>query len=139
MHFIFSQLLGVIAACVLISLIQFGKRSARKYLAFGLVIAAVIYVSFALASQYAMVWLLAELCGVFIFIGFALAGVRHSVWWLIIGWVLHAVWDVALHLLGPIQGVAPNWYAHLCLAFDLVIAAYLWFYYIKPKPSSDTH
>jgi hypothetical protein len=135
MNFIFFQLLGVIAACMLISLIHLGKRSARKLLAFGLVVAALIYVGFALTSQYKTIWLLAELCGVLIFTGFALAGLRHSAWWLIIGWALHAVWDVALHLHGPIQGVAPSWYAHLCLAFDLVVAAYLWIYYIKRKPN----
>jgi hypothetical protein len=50
-------------------------------------------------------------------------GVRGSHWWLVAGWALHPIWDIALHYIGPGAAFAPAPYALACLGFDLVVAA----------------
>ena len=41
---------------------------------------------------------------------------------LAVGWQLHSVWDVGLHLRGPGRHVAPDWYAIACVSFDVLLA-----------------
>lgn len=95
---------------------------ARRYYALGLVVAAVIYVLFAIFSG-APVWLGIELGGVALFGALAWMGLRFSAAWLAIGWLVHPLWDGGLHLSGPGLGVAPLWYVLACLSFDLLVAA----------------
>lgn len=90
----------------------------------GLVIAALIYLSFALYYSDTQ-WLLIESAGVFAFgITYWLA-VAYSPLWLAFGWGLHPMWDIFLHWLGPGTHIAPIWYAIACLSFDLAVAWYL--------------
>ena len=42
-----------------------------------------------------------------------------------LGWSMHVIWDVGLHLMGPGHHVAPEWYAVACLSFGLVVAGYI--------------
>lgn len=100
-------------------------RSPARALATMLLAAALIYVGFAVAGRAGWTMLVLDLCGVAVFGSFAWAGTRFSLVWLAAGWALHAVWDVALHLYGVAAGTAPDWYAHLCVSFDLVVAGVL--------------
>lgn len=66
-----------------------------------------------------------ELAGLFVFALCAIAGLILSPWLLVIGWLLHPCWDLAVHALGPGASVVPSWYAWACVSFDLVVAVYL--------------
>jgi hypothetical protein len=98
-------------------------RSTRYVLATVLAVAALAYVPFALAADAGAGWVAAELAGAGIFSWVAMRGVRGSAWWLVAGFALHPIWDVALHLAGPGRSVAPEWYATSCLTYDLSVAA----------------
>lgn len=91
----------------------------RRVLAVGLVVAAGVYA--VLASTGGAGPLALELAGVALFAVPAYAGLRAWPGWLAAGWAAHAVWDGALHLIGP--GYGPEPYALLCLGFDPVVAA----------------
>ena len=99
-------------------------RFSRHILAGVLVAAAALYVWFALDATTSPAWLAVELAGVGLYGALALRGVRGSAWWLVAGWALHPLWDVALHLVGPGNAFAPAWYATACLTYDLVVAGY---------------
>ena len=79
-------LLGV-ALAVVFSRIgdSMGPRISVLY-AIGLLVAAVIYVGFASYPAEGRPWLYVELGGVALYGGAAWLGVRHSGWWLAIGW-----------------------------------------------------
>lgn len=64
----------------------------------------------------------AALISFVIFAAFAVGTLR-SPWILIVGWLLHAGWDIVAHFIGlePLFGV----YVPLCLGFDVVFAALL--------------
>ncbi|PCI77455.1 MAG: hypothetical protein COB20_08075 [SAR86 cluster bacterium] len=89
-----------------------------------LLVAALIYIGFALAWG-TTEWLFVEILGVAIYGLFYMLAVRHTIVWLSAGWLLHPIWDVALHLLGPGTHIVPFWYAVACVSFDLVIASFL--------------
>lgn len=93
-------------------------------LALGLLVAALLYVAFALIEG-ETVWLLVEAVGVAAYGSLAWLGLRRSALWLAAGWALHPAWDVGLHLVGEGAAVAPEWYATACISFDLLIAGYM--------------
>jgi hypothetical protein len=97
-------------------------RFTRHILAAVLVVAALFYVGFALEAHTSVLWLAAELAGVGIYGYAAVRGVRGSAWWLVAGWALHPIWDVALHYRGPGRTFAPAWYTTSCLTYDLMVA-----------------
>ena len=96
----------------------------KRFLALGLVVAAVIYVGFSLLWGDSS-WLGIELAGVFFYGLFALLALRHSIMWLAIGWFLHMGWDAALHLMGPGLHIVPTWYAYACISYDVLMAGYI--------------
>lgn len=100
-----------------------GWTAEVRLLALGLVVAALIYVVFALPGADHR-WLALEGAGLAVFGGLAWLGVRASLWWLALGWVAHVAWDVGLHL-ERTQAVVGPWYPLLCVGFDLVVAGYL--------------
>lgn len=123
-----------IAACLSIGLLlgacfiryaHMRRRAANRVFAAGLVVAAIVYVPFAMRAPDAFLWLAIELAGIGLFGGLGLLGLRSSAWWLAAGWALHPVWDVALHYLGPGAAFAPDWYAIGCVSFDLLVAGYI--------------
>lgn len=118
-------LLGALAALPLIWWAR-GKRieTQAKLFGQGLVIAAIIYIGFAIAWGSA-IWILIEGLGVLLYGVFFLLGSKKGVVWIGVGWLLHPLWDAALHLYGPGSEVAPRWYAVACLSFDVVVAGYL--------------
>ena len=97
-------------------------RFTRHILAAVLVVAALFYVGFALEARTSASWLAAELAGVGIYGYAAVRGVRGSAWWLVAGWALHPLWDIALHYTGPGRAFAPAWYTTSCLTWDLMVA-----------------
>lgn len=94
-----------------------------RLLAFGLTLAALIYVVFALPRG-DWRWLGLEVAGLGVFGLVAWLGVRASLWWLALGWMAHIGWDVGLHL-ERTQAVVGPWYPLLCVGFDLIVAGYL--------------
>lgn len=88
-----------------------------------LIIAALIYVGFALFAG-RMDALGLETLGVILFAIPALLGMRYSVYFTAVGWLLHPIWDVALHSAETTPFV-PWWYPPICLGFDLLVGIYL--------------
>lgn len=109
-------------------LIKFTKDKSRKaqHNIFGvaLIIAAVIYVGFALFEG-TTTWLFIELCGVVLYGGMFILSKRNLPYLLAIAWLAHPVWDTALHLYGAGASFAPTWYAIMCISFDITVARYL--------------
>jgi hypothetical protein len=106
-----------------------------RLLAFGLLIAAFIYVVLALPGA-DWRWLGLEAAGLGVFGLLAWLGVRASLWWLALGWVAHVGWDVGLHL-ERTQAVVAPWYPLGCVGFDLLVAGYL-LGQASARPSSPT-
>lgn len=98
----------------------------------GLVIAALIYIAFAIIGS-AWDFLLLEFIGLIIYGTFAFLAVRHHLLWLAAGWGLHIIWDLYLHA-GPDTTFVPAWYPGLCLGFDIIIAAYVFYCWYAPVP-----
>jgi hypothetical protein len=119
-HLTAGALNGAIFAIVAVAV----PRASRHILAAVLVAAAALYVAFTLDAHTSAAWLAVELAGVGLYGALAVRGLRGSAWWLVAGWALHPVWDVALHLVGPANAFAPAWYATSCLAFDLAVAGF---------------
>jgi hypothetical protein len=114
----------VLGSVLLVYARSYGVKRERKILAIALVIAAMIYVTFAIIWGDGK-WVLIEVLGVAIYGVFVWAAIRYSAYWLAVGWLLHPLWDVVLHLLGSGKLVAPAWYAISCITFDILIAAYI--------------
>jgi uncharacterized protein DUF6010 len=95
-----------------------------RLLAFGLAVAALIYLVLALVGGADRRWLTLEVAGLGVFGMFAWLGLRVSLWWLAVGWWGHVGWDVGLHL-DRAQAFVPTWYPLLCVGFDLVVAGFL--------------
>jgi hypothetical protein len=118
-HLVGGAVNGTILALIAVAV----PRFTRQILAAVLVVAGLFYVGFALEARVGGAWLAAELVGVGIYGYAAMRGVRGSAWWLVAGWALHPVWDVALHRAGPGGAFAPAWYTTSCLGWDLMVAA----------------
>ena len=116
--------LGLVAALVLVLLgIRIYRSKAPAAWGIGLVIAALIYVAFAIAGQ-AWDWLPVEIGGVVLYGFFFWLSRRFSPIWLAVGWFLHVGWDLFLHPAGH-PGYVPAWYPGVCLGFDILIGIYL--------------
>lgn len=96
-----------------------GARGELTLYAWGLAVAALIYVGFSLGAGGTDLGL--ELLGVAIYGVLAWLGWRHAPWLLAVGWAGHVIWDLALH--GVATPHVPGWYPGACLGFDLLVAA----------------
>ncbi|HEX2121542.1 MAG TPA: DUF6010 family protein [Thermoanaerobaculia bacterium] len=96
------------------------SRDRRRVFAIGLAVAALVYVALA-AFRGTGGELLVEAGGVMLFGIVAVLGVRHSIYWLALGWAAHVGWDLLLHPAGA-SSYAPWWYPVICIGFDLVVA-----------------
>ena len=125
MEVIFWLAVGVVTSTVLIKYVHHKSSEARlKILGYALIIAALIYVLFAvLASD--LVWIGIESFGVLLYGAFFVASKNRSWYLLAVGWLLHPVWDVGLHLSASGSNVAPQWYVIMCISFDITVACYL--------------
>ncbi len=119
----FEILLGALLAAPFVLFARRRRAEDRVYAA-GLVVAALIYVGFALAAGAGTGALVTELIGVVLFAAVAWLGVRRAPLWLAAGWAAHVGWDLLLHpLIGP--AYAPAWYVRVCVGFDLAVAAWI--------------
>lgn len=122
---VFYLFIGFFLAAIFLSFVnRYDAETQRVVLAKALVVAAIIYIIFALVWGDTR-WLLIESIGVPVYGLFAWLSLRFSVYWLSLGWLLHPIWDVYLHLLGPGDHIAPEWYAIACISFDLLVALYI--------------
>lgn len=117
-------LLGALVGAAFLAFARSRRGAEMMVLSLGLLVAALIYLGFAL-SEGEPVWLLVEALGVAAYGGLAWLGLRRSSLWLAAGWALHPAWDIGLHLVGAGAAVAPEWYATACISFDLLIAGYI--------------
>lgn len=105
--------------------LQFAQRGhvgrERKAYTNGLLIAGMVYVLFALVWGDAR-WVGIEVLGVAACAVLVWLGRHHHFLWVGLGWLLHPLWDVALHLRGPGAHVVPAWYAVACVSFDVLLA-----------------
>jgi len=114
--------LGIGTSIVGIFLFKRTPASERHLYATWLVIAALIYVGFAVHGDGAK-WIGVELIGLVVYSAVAFAGWRGSAWWLAIGWAAHAAWDVVVH--GAHTPFAPRPYAIWCAAVDVTFGVYI--------------
>ena len=116
---------GLLLGIILIFLARRSARGERRFLAMGLVVAAILYIGFAAVGDANVRWLLRETLGAVFYGALAWLGLRYSVWWLVLGWATHPAWDIFLHLTGDGSTFTPPWYAVGCVSLDLLVAAYL--------------
>ncbi len=127
MHTLFWLMVGLFLGTMLLLFARtYEIDKENKILSIALVSAAIIYVLFSLFKGDST-WLYIECFGVIIYGLLAWLSVRYSGYFLFVGWMLHPLWDVYLHLLGSGKHIAPEWYAIACVSFDLLIATYVFF------------
>lgn len=103
---------------------SFGPRREQETISVGLIVAAIIYVGFAVVWGN-RTWIGVEVIGVAIYGLFYWLSWRQSIYWLAAGWAAHTLWDFVLHFIGAGHTVAPEWYVYACISFDLLVAAYI--------------
>ncbi len=115
--------IGVVLALALIG----GTRRLRlvelRVYGWFLIVTAAFYVVMALVRG-AIGALPLELSGLVLFGLLGMLGLRGRPALLVIGWAGHALWDVAFHT-GGRGAYVPEWYAMLCVGFDLLLAGYI--------------
>ena len=117
-----GALLGIAAIAVAHVL----RRDATRFLFAALLVAALLYVVFALSAQAGLGWVAVELVGVVAYGAMGWLGLRRSQWWLAAAWALHPIWDLGLHYPGIADSFAvPFDYPILCVSFDLLVAGYI--------------
>jgi len=128
MIFLETILGALLAIGVLAFYREFSGVAFKKFFARTLVLAALIYVGFSLAGlisgSASFNWLLVELLGVAIYFSFASLGLKKSVAFLGVGWILHIAWDVGLHFSESVMFV-PGFYPGICIGFDLVFGIFV--------------
>ena len=125
MYYIIWLIIGFILGFILILFARSAFLKSEVYtLSMGLFIAALIYTGFALIWGN-INWLGIEILGVFFYGLLAWLGIRKHILWTALGWALHPIWDVGLHLWGPGVDITPSWYAIACISFDGALALYL--------------
>ena len=102
-----------------------GHAREAPVFALGLVVAAVIYIGFALANGAPVSSLLLESLGALPFGLLAWLGWRRSQVWLALGWAGHVAWDLGLHAGAGAPAFVPSWYPVVCTSFDLLVAGYI--------------
>jgi hypothetical protein len=125
MLIVFWILLGLVSAIAFLSLIRLQPERETQSLAIGLVVAAIIYVIFALTGGANGLWLAIEIAGIGIYSVLALLGWRFSILWLMLGWLAHPLWDISLHISDGGAKFTPAWYVIACVSFDLLTASYI--------------
>lgn len=120
--------IGIVIASLSVWLVsKIYPNKEHAYWRIGLIVAALIYVGFAV---YGKNWeyLPIEFGGFVLYGAFAWMSKKFNLMWLSIGWGLHILWDVFLHA-GAETSFVPSWYPGICLGFDIVIAIYIFWVY----------
>ena len=127
-------LAGLVAGIGFLVIARKVDYSEGDLLATGLLVAAVIYVGFAVLWGEEG-WTRFEAVGVAIFSLIAFLARRFGILWIGLGWLLHIGWDYLFHMVGAGSHLAPSWYPPVCIGFDLVVGVYiLWVVFRKPNP-----
>jgi len=117
---------GAVLGLIVIALAHALRRYAAHLLFVVLLIAALVYVRFAIRADAGSGWILTEVAGVVVFGVMGWMGLRWSIWWLAAAWALHPVWDLGLHYFGSgTSFVDPLRYPIPCVSFDLIVAGYV--------------
>jgi hypothetical protein len=117
-----ALIVGVILAIPFLIWTSGQPDAGRRVYAIGLGVTALIYVAFALIGGAGGRSLGLEAVGVLVYGGAAWVGFWKAPAVLALGWAMHPVWDVALHLNGTGAGYTPGWYPWGCVSFDLMVA-----------------
>lgn len=117
--------LGVVSAAMFLVLIRRLPQEEPTTLAVALVVAAMVYLIFAAIGHASEFWMTLEIIGVGIYGLMAFLGQRHSKNWLMLGWMLHPIWDIGLHFIKRGAEFMPTWYVFSCVSFDFSVAAYI--------------
>lgn len=107
-----------IGACLLL-----GSSLARDALSLLLAVICAVYVGYGLADGSPRA-VITEVSVAAVFFAFALLGLRASSLWLVVGYVLHGVWDY-LHRPKLVPTRLPVWYPPFCAVYDWLIAAFI--------------
>lgn len=114
-------LLGILAGWAFARFTGARGSKGRELQIMGLLVAAMVYVVIAFVEDAPPLAIVIEASGVLVFgLFILLAALRHPSW-LAWGWILHPVWDLALHPPFGSFTHAPEWYVWACLAFDLIV------------------
>jgi hypothetical protein len=125
MYYLIWLTLGVILSAILLRYVRlYSKNRQKRILSIGLIVAAGLYLAFALIWGDGT-WILIEASGILIFSIFVWLANRYSYSWLAAGWAAHIAWDGFIHLYGLGQAIAPEWYVVTCISFDLILAVYI--------------
>jgi len=131
--------IGFLLGLIFVNIAGRQAQNERFLLGMGIVVGAWIYVPLALVSKSDIRWLATEIMGAAIFTAVAWAGLRYSIWWLVVGWATHIAWDAGLHLIGKGNEFTASWYPLLCIAFDLVVAIYILLFARQENRAIDAH
>ena len=118
-------LLGLVAAWLYIRIATRKPEHSSRWFSIGLVVAALVYLNLAVVAQAPTAALLTESGGVILFGVLAWIASGRSTVLLAIGWFLHPVWDVTLHVWASGAGYAPEWYVWACISFDILVGLHL--------------
>ncbi len=118
-------LLGVVSATAFLVVMRLTPVVEMQGLAITLLMTTGVYVGFAIVGHADWQWIGIEIAGIGLYSTLAVCGLRYSPWWLMLGWMLHPLWDLGLH--GGEAGavLTPDWYFPTCIGFDLMIAVYI--------------
>jgi hypothetical protein len=122
MIMLIELLVGIVLAFAFVMWTRSQPDAGRLFYAIGLVVTPLIYFVFALIGRADARSLALEAAGVFLYGAAAWVGFRKSATLLALGWALHVMWDVGLHLQGAGAAYTPDWYPWGCGSFDLIVA-----------------
>jgi hypothetical protein len=117
-----ALLVGIVLAFGFLLWTRAQPDAGRLLYAVGLVVTALIYVAFAVIGGAGARSLGLEAVGMLLYCTAAWVGYRRSVTLLALGWAMHVVWDVGLHVQGAGAAYTPGWYPWGCISFDLIVA-----------------
>ena len=131
-----ALLVGIVLAFGFLWWTRGQPDAGSRVYAIGLAVTAVIYVVSALIGGASARSLGLEALGVLLYGGVAWAGFRTSAALLALGWAMHVIWDVSLHLQGAGAVYTPDWYPWGCVSFDLMVAGAVFTAAPPRRPSS---
>ena len=117
-----ALLVGIVLAFGFLLWTRAQPDGGRLLYAVGLVVTALIYVAFAVIGGAGARSLGLEAVGMVLYCTAAWVGYRRSATLLALGWAMHVVWDVGLHVQGAGAAYTPGWYPWGCISFDLIVA-----------------
>jgi predicted membrane protein len=100
-----------------------------SYQLFTLFLASTAFVYFGSGlSDSRHTWISVELIMSCVFFQFAFLGFLYSPIWLVIGFILHGIWDM-LHHPKVVKTKVVKWFPPLCAIFDFVVAVFILTFY----------